>query len=577
MTNKCYTTNGICVNFLNGGYDHMNGCHVKWLDDNYDYIKNFDTLYFRLLSKAKEETKTKYKLFTIFVSTNEISDAKIEFKYNEKILFNYITEKFNKSFNFIMKSKINHIVKKETNTFVNNLFNKVKYNIIDYTTGDVIMDLIDTIINSSVMKNECIYNIINSLYIKLADKFYNNLFKSNNKDIKIDVKVEGEAEDFLKDHSISIKTQLYKYVKRLVEYHILNYIGFKIIKLFKKSKKFKYINDDSNMFFNRSAFAIDDQKNDFDEFLSINRVKVSKSDRFRNIIIRSSNCITDCLNEIITNYNKLYVYNEENGNTIDFVEIENMISKKFDENFDFLSDVLNTFNNLNSTINKYKKNFILQSERANELYVKAKRLFIDECKKLISKCIEFPRNLKDDYNSYDYKHSDCIYYIRAIKKSFRSSTMLKYMESIMLRDIKFDDNKFRSGIECDFKHSRSFMRYLSRYNLDKTSHFQDFITLVEPSIKVITDNFTKKISGLMDLITSLDKDMDKLRHRYLHTDAYNIARLYVSPFDIPVLVDGGDLTNTKIINPNKSNNSLFSLDISPYIKMDAKHINFIER
>lgn len=575
MTNKYCTTDGICVNFLNGKCDHMNGCYVKWLDDNYDYIKNFDTLYYRLLSKAKEETKTKNKLFTIFVSTNEISDAKIEFKYNEKILFNYITEKFNKSFNFIMKSKINHIVKKETNTFVNNLFNKVKYNIIDYTTGDVIMDLIDTIINSSVMKNECIYNIINSLYIKLADKFYNNLFK-NNKDIKIDVKVEGEAEDFLKDHSISIKTQLYKYIKRLVEYHILNYIGFKIVKLFKKSKKFKYINDDSNMFFNRSAFAIDDQKNDFNEFLNINNVKVSKDDRFRNIIIRSSNCITDCLNEIITNYNKLYVYNKENVNTIDFVEIENMISKKFDENFDFLSDVLNTFNNLNSTINKYKKNFILKSERTNELYVKAKRLFIDECKKLISKCIEFPRNLKDDYNSYDYKHSDCIYYIRAIKKSFRASTMLKYMKSIMLRYIKFDDDKFRSGIERDFKQSRSFMRYLSRYNLDKSSYFQDFITWVEPSIEIITENFTKKISGLMDLITSLDKDMDKLRYRYLHTDAYNIAKLYVSPFNIPVLVDSGYLTNTKTINPNKSNNSLFSLDISPYIKMDAKHINFIE-
>ena len=575
MTNKYCTTDGICVNFLNGECDHMNGCYVKWLDDNYDYIKNFDTLYYRLLSKAKEETKTKNKLFTIFVSTNEISNAKIEFKYNEKILFNYITEKFNKSFNFIMKSKINHIVKKETNTFVNNLFNKVKYNIIDYTTGDVIMDLIDTIINSSVMKNECIYNIINSLYIKLADKFYNNLFK-NNKDIKIDVKVEGEAEDFLKDHSISIKTQLYKYIKRLVEYHILNYIGFKIVKLFKKSKKFKYINDDSNMFFNRSAFAIDDQKNDFNEFLSINNVKVSKDDRFRNIIIRSSNCITDCLNEIITNYNKLYVYNKENVNTIDFIEIENMISKKFDENFDFLSDVLNTFNNLNSTINKYKKNFILKSERTNELYVKAKRLFIDECKKLISKCIEFPRNLKDDYNSYDYKHSDCIYYIRAIKKSFRASTMLKYMKSIMLRYIKFDDDKFRSGIERDFKQSRSFMRYLSRYNLDKSSYFQDFITWVEPSIEIITENFTKKISGLMDLITSLDKDMDKLRYRYLHTDAYNIAKLYVSPFNIPVLVDSGYLTNTKTINPNKSNNSLFSLDISPYIKMDAKHINFIE-
>ena len=80
----------------------------------------------------------------------------------------------------------------------------------------------------------------------------------------------------------------------------------------------------------------------------------------------------------------------------------------------------------------------------------------------------------------------------------------------------------------------------------------------------------------MDLITSLDKDMDKLMHKYLHTDAYNIARLYVSPFNIPVLVDGGYLTNTKIINPNKSDNSLFSLDISPYIKTDTKRINFIE-
>ena len=572
MTNKCYTTNGICVNFLNGEYDHMNGCYVKWLEDNYDYIKNFDTLYYRLLSKAKEEeTKTKSKLFTIFVSTNEISDAKIEFKYNEKILFNYITKKFNKSFNFIMKSKINHIVKKETDTFVNNLFNKVKYNIIDYTTGDVIMDLIDTIINSSVKKNKCVDNIINSLYVKLADKFYNNLFKSNG-DIRIDVKTEGEAEAFLKDNSISIKKQLYKYVKQLVEYHILNYIGFEIVKLFNKSKKFKYINDDLKMFFNRSAFAIEDQKNDFDEFLSKNRVKVSKSDRFRNIIIRSSNCITDCLNEIITNYNKLYVYNKENIDTINFIEIENMISKNFDEHFGFLSDVLNTFNNLNSTINKYKKDFILQPEKANELYVKAKKLFIDECKKLISKSIEFPKNHKDDYN---YDHSDCIYYIRAIKKSFRASTMLKYMKAIMLRDIKFDDDKFRSGIECDFKQSRSFMRYLSRYNLDKTSYFQDFITWVEPSIKAITDTFTKKISELMDFIVLLDKDMDKLKYRYLNTDAYNIARLYVSPFDIPVLVDKG-ISNTKIINPDKSYNPLSLLDISPYIKLDPKYVNLIK-
>ena len=66
MTNKCYTNDGICVNFLNGECDHMNGCYVKWLDDNYDYIKNFDTLYYRLLSKAKVETKMKCKLFTIF-------------------------------------------------------------------------------------------------------------------------------------------------------------------------------------------------------------------------------------------------------------------------------------------------------------------------------------------------------------------------------------------------------------------------------------------------------------------------------------------------------------------------------
>ena len=575
MVNKYYT-NEICVNFLNGECDHMNGCYVKWLDDSYDYTKNFDTLYYKLLSNPKKETKTKCKLFTIFVSTNEISNNKLVFNYNEKILFNYITEKFNKSLNFIMKSKINRIVKKETNTFVNNLFNKVKYNIIDYTTGDVIMDLIDTIINSSVKKNGCIDNIINSLYVKLADKFYSNLFK-NNEDIRIDVKVEGEAEAFLKDNSISIKTQLYKYVKQLVEYHILNYIGLEIVKLFKKSKKFKYINDDSNMFFNRSAFAIGDQKNDFDKFLSANHVKVSKSNRFRNIIIKSSNCITDCLNEIITNYNKLYVYSKEYVNTTNFIEIENMIGKKFDEHFGFLSDVLNTFNNLNSTINKYKKNFILQPERANELYVNAKRLFIDECKKLIGKSIEFPKTLKDDY---DYDPSDFIYYIRAIKKSFRASTMLKYMNSVMLTDTKFDRDKFRSGIEYDFKQSRSFMRYISRYNLDEddqnTSIISDFVTWVELNIEAITDVFTKKISGLMDLITLLDKDMDKLMHKYLHTDAYNIARLYVSPFDIPVLVDGGYLTNTKIINSNKSNNSLFSLDISPYIKMDAKHINFIE-
>lgn len=564
MTNDCYS----------------NKVYVKFLND--DYVKRFTLLYYKRLVNPKEETKSRDKKFTVFVLNRDILNFgnRLEFKYNEKILFNYITKKFNNSFNFIMKSKIDRIVKKETKTFVNNLFNKVKYNIIDYTTGDVITDLIDTIINSSVKKNKYINNIINSLYVKLADNFYSNIYKTN-KEIKFVIKNECEEElllnksESLLSKVVLMKPQLYKYTNRLVEYYILNYIGLKIVKLFKKSKKFKYINDDSKMFFNRSAFAIEDQKNDFDEFLSINHVKVSKSDRFRNIIIKSSNCITECLNEIITKYNKLYVYNKENFDTTDFIEIEKMVSKKFDEHFGFLSDVLNSFNSLNSTINKYKKDFILQPETANELYIKAKTLFIDECKKLISKSIEFPRTLKDDY---DYLHSDCIYYIRAIKKSFRASTMLKYMNTVMLTDTKFDDDKFMCGIEYDFNQSRSFMRYISRFNLDnKQSHSitHDFVTWVAFSIKAITDTFTKKISGLMDFITSLDKDMDKLKYSYLNTDAYNITRLYVSPFDIPVLVYKG-IANTKIINPDKAYNPLSLLDISPYVKLDAKYVNLIK-
>lgn len=563
MTNNCYS----------------NKFYVKFLND--DYVKRFTLLYSKRLANPKEETKSRDKTFTVFVLNRNILkfDNRLEFKYNEKILFNYITEKFNKSFNFIMKSKIDNIVKKETKTFVNNLFNKVKYNIIDYTTGDVVTDLIDTIINSSIKKNKYINNIIDSLYVKLANNFYSNIYKTN-KEIVFDIKNECEESLLSKvepvlNKVVLMKPQLYKYTNRLVEYYILNYINFKIIKLFKKSKKFKYINDDSKMFFNRSAFAIEDQKNDFDEFLSMNHVKVSKSDRFTNIIIRSSNCITECLNEIITKYNKMYVCNKENFDKTDFIEIEKMISKKFDEHFGFLSDVLNSFNSLNSTINKYKKDFILQPETANVLYIKAKSLFINECKKLISKSIEFPITLKDDYN---YLHSDCIYYIRAIKKSFRASTMLKYMNSVMLTDTEFDDNKFRCGIEYDFNQSRSFMRYISRYNLDNkksSSITYDFVTWVAFSIKAITDTFTKKISGLMDFIVSLDKDMDKLKYRYLNTDAYNIARLYVSPFDIPLLVDNG-VANTKIINPDKSANPLSLLDISPYIKLDAKYVNLIK-
>ena len=157
------------------------------------------------------------------------------------------------------------------------------------------------------------------------------------------------------------------------------------------------------------------------------------------------------------------------------------------------------------------------------------------------------------------------------------------MNSVILTDTKFDDDKFRYGIEYDFNQSRSFMRYISRFNLDNNQSHSityDFVTWVAFSIKAITDTFTKKISGLMDFIVSLDKDMDKLKYRYLNTDAYNIARLYVSPlngttFDIPVLFDKG-IANTKIINPDKSDNPLSSLDISPYVKLDAKYVNLIK-
>ena len=80
MTNDCYS----------------NKVYVKFLND--DYVKRFTLLYYKRLVNPKEETKSRDKKFTVFVLNHDILNFtnRLEFKYNEKILFNYITEKFKK-------------------------------------------------------------------------------------------------------------------------------------------------------------------------------------------------------------------------------------------------------------------------------------------------------------------------------------------------------------------------------------------------------------------------------------------------------------------------------------------------
>ena len=549
-------------------------------ENNFDFIrsyKNKDCI-------VSRRNKSEYNTDTLYINVTERPDGYIkEYHYNECFLFYYTNKWFPKLFTNSTKHHISKITKNITNKFVNNLYNKVKCNIIDYMTGNVITDLIDTIIYSTTTYSEknSEFSFVDTIIESISDRIYNELLFNDKinfvildkeqpesyKATTIDV-LEKRYNTFIEDAEKYFVDTLYKYIKNLVKYNVLHYIGVEILRTFKKSKEFDYINHDSKSYFNTSASAFEDQAGDLNEIMSMSDVTKP------GIVNSVSKFITESLDLI-----KDYIMKNDN---FDYKEFESIVATSFDNNFEQISNLINFYDKLNSSINSYKKDSITISEYVHNTFTNTKLFSIKNIVDIVKDCEELGKQISNS--------KDSIYFIRAIKKSFTSSTLRSIRRN--LDHNTFDVNIFKQGLTKDFNQSKSFMRYLKRlikgeYKqqnvFDKFIVFDLLVDKVYDKIHLLTSSTVDPITSVIHIIDTIEQlyfDTNTLVYRCRNTNAYDIARLYIAndKIDDIVLSKGFDIDKSeKISKKYRDKNDYFKDDyISPYIKLNTSYRSFIK-
>lgn len=543
-------------------------------ENNFDFIrsyKNKDCI-------VSRRNKSEYNTDTLYINVTERPDGYIkEYHYNECFLFYYTNKWFPKLFTNSTKHHISKITKNITNKFVNNLYNKVKCNIIDYMTGNVITDLIDTIIYSTTTYSEknSEFSFVDTIIESISDRIYNELLFNDKinfvildkeqpesyKATTIDV-LEKRYNTFIEDAEKYFVDTLYKYIKNLVKYNVLHYIGVEILRTFKKSKEFDYINHDSKSYFNTSASAFEDQAGDLNEIMSMSDVTKP------GIVNSVSKFITESLDLI-----KDYIMKNDN---FDYKEFESIVATSFDNNFEPISNLINFYDKLNSSINSYKKNSITISEYVHNTFTNTKLFSIKNIVDIVKDCEELGKQTSNS--------KDSIYFIRAIKKSFTSSTLRSIRRN--LDHNTFDVNIFKQGLVKDFNQSKSFMRYSKRLIMGESKNqnlVDQFVNKVYDNIRLLTSSTVDPITSVIHIIDTIEQlyfDTNTLVYRCRNTNAYDIARLYIAndKIDDIVLSKGFDFDKSEKINKKyRDKNDYFKDDyISPYIKLNTSYRSFIK-
>lgn len=555
--------------------------------DNFDFIGSYKKLNYSQLRRKDPRYNNKINN-TLYINITEQPDVVIKSCFdNECFLFNYTNKWFPQLFTNSTKCHISKITKKFTDKFVNNLYNKVKCNIIDYMTGNVITDLIDTIIYSTITYSEknSKLSFIDKIVENISNRIYNELFNNKINCVITDIDQKEKIEHYepIKIDSLTeficvlekeydcfngdiiekyFVDTLYKYIKNLVKYNVLHYIGVEILRTFKKSKEFDYINHDSKSYFNTSASAFEDQAGDLNEIMSISDVtKPGIINSVSKFILESLELIKD------------YIMKNDN---FDYKEFESIVATSFDNHFESISNLINFYDKLNSSINSYKKDSITISEYVHNRFTNTKLFSIKNIVDIVKDCEELGKQYSNS--------KDSIYFIKAIKKSFTSSTLRNIRRK--LDHNTFDVNIFKQGLVKDFNQSKSFMRYSKRLIMGESKNqnlVDQFINKVYDNIRLLTSSTVDPINSIIcviDTIEQLYSDINILVYRYRNTNAYDIARLYIAndKIDDIVLSKGFDFDKSEKINKKyRDKNDYFKDDyISPHIKLNTSYRSFIK-
>lgn len=490
-------------------------------------------------------------------------DFKNNLEFIYRTMFNYIAD--HKSIRF-SKGILNYIKKSVVNPCIENLYNKVKYNTINYSKGEPIRDLYDIIFDKLMNKNYKFFIYVGRMFKKFIDGYSNSTkvtirkvsVEQNNcdyhistygmtKDVAISELLSRKKDDKNTDFYIEMGVNLFTL---LIIKELSIYIKNKILP---KNKYYQYISNDCQAFFSRMISGTNEIYGKYkktmakitDDFIanSFNRIGLKIVDMIsahkywkRNL---SKNNLKDLRN---------YYFQQFNG------------TENFVEYFNELEAANSLYNSYHHDITCYKEDSIDDKVKHDDSHDKMIKIFNKDLDNLIVKTIDLAVTTSDKVNkTIDEKHlGNKLYqfvfgYLSVLKKVLLKKAVKISNDKVISDTNGYNRDTFINGIIKDMNCSKPYSSLMKRYFGDNPTQINDFtkkfaeeivdsvhsLIIFDNNVTTSKNTFISQFIDILEDLDNLSNNMKVLILDYLGTSADEIWRScyssnryteFVSPF-----------------------------------------------
>lgn len=448
-----------------------------------------------------------------------------------------------KRINFNYSSIFNKIKKNDIDPYVKNLSDKVKYNIVNYYKGETITDMLDAIID------ECLHDsIFTNVYNRKCNKFINDIFKNTkiqfyNYEMDIGDNDIWTLKTSAKNPiSVSKPISFSKYISlnRFAHYN-LNYIKSYVSKvyfvhymhsfyiklinyLFKSNKEMKYISNDCKGFFSRLMASTFDIENSYsqalDKYYHINK----KCINYNSIGI---SWLDNVGRQIVKDFDSNMTFRK--CKKTDMENIRNYFAKRINNQYfnTELMAVYSLYNNYHHDVCSWNDNAIDEKVEFDNKFNDIKMMFSDTWNTIIDRVTDCAiKNVKEidcsnTNNKVSYEHEFISSYLKALRSTFKQSSIFATINGIKCDNNHIDEDKFKKGIIRDFKNTKSIERIFKKYKLNISEAAIDY-----------SNNLSKLFITLIGGYGSNDTFLNKLYifdKKYLYkfkNDIFNLIKCF---------------------------------------------------
>lgn len=437
-------------------------------------------------------------------------------EYIYQTMFNYIVD--NKSIRF-SRRMLNYIKKSVVNPCIENLYNKVKYNTINYSKGEPIRDLYDIIFDKLMNKNYKFFIYVGRMFKRFIDGYSNSTkitirkvsVEQNNCDYTISTygmtrdvaitdllsrKKDEKNTDFYIEMGVNVFTML---IIKELSFYIKN-------KILPKNKQYQYISNDCQAFFSRMISGTN-------EIYEKYKKSVAKISDYYDFIVNSYNRIGIKIVDMIS----AHKYWKRNLSKNNLKDLRNYYFQQFNgtenfvEYFNNLAAANSLYNSYHHDITCYKEDSIDDKVKHDDTYDKMIKIFNENLDNLIVKTIDLAVEASDKVDkTIDEKHlGNKLYqfvfgYLSVLRKVFLKKAVKISNDKVISDTNGYDRNMFIIGIIKDMNCSKPYSRLMKRYFGDNPNQIKDF-----------TKKFAEKIVDYVHSLIIFDNNVDTSKNTFI--------------------------------------------------------------